>query len=261
MVSRPIMFEGISAYGNPINSTYGDKQVPVLQTLFKRTEQCELAPKQSTTSVKKEDKMTVDTFATYTSTTMDKSKGVFKGGRVVADLSGFEKDLWTLVVTVYGYKDGESIGQVGHGVYNPFSGEKPDTVTVTVKPTSDAVCDYVVVSVNAHHGQSTTSKKADLHTVATVVMDATTAEDRRKQYLAASGANIRMRWGWALDERSNRWDMVQNGYRPQKDFLHDEYVESRIHVRGRGKAFQVEIRNDSNKDFRLAGMNLLVRSK
>ena len=127
MVSRPIMFEGISAYGNPINSTFGDKQVPILQTLFKRTEQVKLA--------------------------------------------------------------------------------------------------------------------------------------NGKDYLAASGANIRMRWGWALDDRSNRWDMVQNGYRPQKDFLHDEYVESRIHVRGRGKAFQVEIRNDSNKDFRLAGMNLLVRSK
>jgi hypothetical protein len=71
---------------------------------------------------------------------------------------------------------------------------------------------------------------------------------------------IRMRWGWSLNDRSNRWDMIQNGYRPQKDFLHDEYVESRIHVRGRGKAFQVEIRNDDNKDFRLAGMNLMVRS-
>lgn len=81
-----------------------------------------------------------------------------------------------------------------------------------------------------------------------------------KKYIGESGANIRMRWGWSLNDRSNRWDMIQNGYRPQKDFLHDEYVESRIHVRGRGKAFQVEIRNDDNKDFRLAGMNLMVRS-
>jgi hypothetical protein len=83
----------------------------------------------------------------------------------------------------------------------------------------------------------------------------------KANYIAASGANLRMRWGWALNDRSNRWDMVQNGYRPQKDFLYDEYVESRVHVRGRGKAFQVEIRNDGNKDFRLAGMNLVVRSK
>lgn len=127
MVSRPIMFAGFSTFGNAVQDTANDKQVPILQTLFKRTEQSKLA-------------------------------------------------------------DG-------------------------------------------------------------------------KNYIAASGANICVRWGWSLTDRSNRWDMVQNGYRPQKDFLHDEYVESRIHVRGRGKAFQVEIRNDDNKDFRLAGMNILVRSK
>lgn len=127
MVSRPIMFAGFSTFGNVVQDTANDKQVPILQTLFKRTEQSKLA-------------------------------------------------------------DG-------------------------------------------------------------------------KNYIAASGANIRVRWGWSLTDRSNRWDMVQNGYRPQKDFLHDEYVESRIHVRGRGKAFQVEIRNDDNKDFRLAGMNILVRSR
>lgn len=89
-----------------------------------------------------------------------------------------------------------------------------------------------------------------------------TEEDRLKtpnKYIAQSGAYLRMRWGWSLEDKSNRWDMVQNAYRPQKDFLHDEYVESRVHIRGRGKAYQVEIRNDSNKDFRLAGLNLLVR--
>ena len=80
-----------------------------------------------------------------------------------------------------------------------------------------------------------------------------------KKYIAASGAYIRMRWGWSLNDASNRWDMVQNAYRPQKDFMHDEYVESRMHIRGRGKSYQIEIRNDDNKNFRLAGMNLLVR--
>ena len=82
-----------------------------------------------------------------------------------------------------------------------------------------------------------------------------------KKYIAQSGAYIRMRWGWSLSDTSNRWDLIQNAYRPQKDFMNDEYVESRIHVRGRGKAYQVEIRNDENKDFRLAGMNLLVRTQ
>lgn len=79
-------------------------------------------------------------------------------------------------------------------------------------------------------------------------------------YITPSGAYIRMRWGWSVNPLSNRWDMIQNGYRPQKDFLHDDYVESRLHIRGRGKAFQVEIRNDENKDFRLTGLNIITRS-
>lgn len=127
MVSRPMTIEGISQYGNQVGGSYGNKQVPILQTLFKRTEE-----------------------------------GVLK---------------------------------------------------------------------------------------------------TPKKYIAQSGAFIRMRWGWSLNDNSNRWDMIQNAYRPQKDFMNDEYVESRIHVRGRGKAYQVEIRNDDNKDFRLAGMNLLVRTQ
>jgi len=82
---------------------------------------------------------------------------------------------------------------------------------------------------------------------------------KKNVYISASGAMLRIRWGWSQADKSNRWDIVQNGYRPQKDFLYDEYVESRLHVRGRGKAFQVEISNDYNKDFRLAGINLIVR--
>ena len=81
-----------------------------------------------------------------------------------------------------------------------------------------------------------------------------------ERYTTPSGAKIRMRWGWSCNPLSNRWDMVQNGYRPQKDFLHDDYVESRLHIHGRGKAFQIEIRNDDNKDFRLTGMNIITRS-
>lgn len=81
-----------------------------------------------------------------------------------------------------------------------------------------------------------------------------------QDYTTPSGAIIRMRWGWSVNPLSNRWDMMQNGYRPQKDFLHDDYVESRLHIHGRGKAFQVEIRNDENKDFRLTGLNIITRS-
>lgn len=88
--------------------------------------------------------------------------------------------------------------------------------------------------------------------------DCTTVKGK---YIAQSGAFIRLRWGWSLSDKSNRWDIVQDAYRPQKDFMEHEYVESRVHVRGRGKSFQVEVRNDGNKDFRLAAINLKVRSK
>ena len=81
----------------------------------------------------------------------------------------------------------------------------------------------------------------------------------KHKYIAQSGAYLRMRWGWSTHYHSNRWDLIQNAYRPQKDFMHDSYVESRIHIRGRGKSYQIEIRNDANKDFRLAGINILVR--
>jgi hypothetical protein len=79
------------------------------------------------------------------------------------------------------------------------------------------------------------------------------------KYIGQSGAYLRMRWGWSNSDKSNRWDLIQSCYRPQKDFLHTDYVSSLLHVRGRGKAIQIEIRNDKDKDFRLANINLLVR--
>lgn len=79
------------------------------------------------------------------------------------------------------------------------------------------------------------------------------------KYIGQSGAYLRMRWGWAFDDRSNRWDLIQNCYKPQKDFLYTDYIPTLLHIRGRGRALQVEIRNDKDKDFRLANINLLVR--
>lgn len=98
-------------------------------------------------------------------------------------------------------------------------------------------------------------------TIVPVLQEPEKIELNTAKYTFESGAYIRMRWGWSLNDKSNRWDMIQNGYRPQKDFLYDEYVESRLHIRGRGKAFQIEIRNDENKDMRLAGLNIIIRSK
>lgn len=86
--------------------------------------------------------------------------------------------------------------------------------------------------------------------------DYTTIHNR---YIGETGAYLRIRWHWGNDMLSNRWDLIQDCYKPQKDFLWTDYISSRIHIRGRGKALQVEIRNDENKDFRLAALNLLVR--
>ena len=68
-----------------------------------------------------------------------------------------------------------------------------------------------------------------------------------------------MRWGWSIDDKSNRWDLIQSCYIPPKDFLYTDYVVSQIHIRGRGRALQIEIRNDKDKDFRLAAINMLIR--
>lgn len=264
MVSRPIMFAGFSTFGNAIQDTANDKQVPILQTLFKRTEQSGLLPKQLPKYRKNEDKMGISDFYTDTDTTFNVKEGYLKSGNVFVNLDNFEKPIGHITVTAWGYKDGENVGRLGEGYWtdgNYYEGEQPKRISIDIKPVSNTIVDTVHVYVNVHHGQSQTEGNTEVHTNTVITIDDGSVKGKDKAYIAASGANIRMRWGWALNDRSNRWDMVQNGYRPQKDFLHDEYVESRIHVRGRGKAFQVEIRNDDNKDFRLAGMNLLVRSK
>lgn len=80
-----------------------------------------------------------------------------------------------------------------------------------------------------------------------------------KKYIGSSGAYLRMRWGWSNSDLSNRWDLIQNCYILPKDFLYIDYVVSRVHIRGRGRSMQIEIRNDKDKDFRLASINMLVR--
>ena len=267
MVSRPIMFAGFSAFGNAIQDTSTDKQVPILQTLFKRTEQAALLPKQLPSYRKNEDTMNVADNYTDTDTSFKVNEGYLESGNVLVNLDDFDKPIWEISVNAWGYKDGVSVGRIGEGYWSDdkyYTGGQPKRISIAIKPISNAIVDTVKVNVNVHHGMPSFGDdglKTDVHTNTVIVVNDGSVINRDKPYIAASGANIRMRWGWSLNDRSNRWDMVQNGYRPQKDFMHDEYVESRIHVRGRGKAFQVEVRNDDNKDFRLAGMNLVVRSK
>ena len=403
MISRPIMFEGYSAYGNSINTTHTDKQVPVLQTLFKRTEQASLTPIIEPVEHLYNLKDAIsyaEEWPTYdiTSGTLSRhsvayayifgDEGKLKSCKLRIDVKDFkgknidlgveitgaeEKVIYNKLVTedfidieidtpssseayknciirvVAEIRGGEVSEEKVHFTADLvrdrtkpmlpiFTGMKetvlentesmhsnellvnlPKAVVTGLEieaiPTLTTDTDwrfgwscstdvdsdmfsesaqYDIVEYGVSKKDSPTEKayiqslsldklakvfKIGINTYNVSEDEVTAFKVRYKlgllvpeykdakpvkskvNYIAASGANIRMRWGWSLNDRSNRWDMVQNGYRPQKDFLHDEYVESRIHVRGRGKAFQVEIRNDGNKDFRLAGMNLVVRSK
>ena len=411
MVSRPIMFAGFSTFGNMVSDTYSDKQVPVLQTLFKRTEQAPLTPVvkpvEHTYKLKDDVSFISDVNYDITSGTLSKhsiakafiynDKGLFKSCKLRVDVRDFKGKSIDIAAEIIGdnkslqnvimYHKPINTDYINIELNDPLEEPHKDYVVRVVAEvcdgevskekihfTADFVQDRVSPSLPVFAGFeevvvedtermydvgdffkeyklntkipsmymtsfqieampvlntdknwrivwgcSTDSNSNLFYTDRSVNYYGTSSKDtpvetsydssimrvnnlsnmlsisvsnsnidknewesmkvrykltglvpiykeaasvkKNIDYMAASGANIRMRWGWALDDRSNRWDMVQNGYRPQKDFLHDEYVESRIHVRGRGKAFQVEIRNDNNKDFRLAGMNLLVRSK
>jgi hypothetical protein len=413
MISRPIMFEGVSAYGNPINTTHTDKQVPILQTLFKRTEQAPLAciatPVEHVYKLKDDvSYISADPEYDITSGTLSKhsvakafifnDKGLFKSCKIRVDVKDFKGKVIDLgaelicdkvskkTINVYNktvtndYMDLEFdealdtphlnyavrvVAEIRGGeIYKEkihftadfvqdrtspllpvFSGFKKIEVENTEKlytvgdfdvkyklsaripsmymtafqieaippealedknwgvewecrtdgnsnlfnvsrsyvsygtsskeyPTETAfdssiqyvnnLSKFLKIGLKSYNYNRTDWKGTKVrYKIEGLVPEYKETEPVKSKanYIAPSGANIRMRWGWSLNDRSNRWDMVQNGYRPQKDFLYDEYVESRIHVRGRGKAFQVEVRNDDNKDFRLAGMNLVVRSK
>ena len=369
MVSRPIMFTGFSAFGKAVQDTASDKQVPILQTLFKRTEQDVLIPSAvrsytvkskgyvfsdwynnenelhvevpdtiitsfKVTTTNPSDtvwlKLTTYDKATSQVTAMKNIKitdpetshviyldqyGVNLSNRLLflsvkgaegADVefacvsdgstkevvTGYEEETLegtavlqhvagtryatTIKVdedfTVYGgrltvkplgVKNEDTVKcSVTHVVANNLSVREWLMVTPTMADfkgcsSLDGALEISLVGFTCDQPFTDVAVQYNLKVFKPVTESFTKPSTK---YIAASGANIRMRWGWSLNDRSNRWDMIQNGYRPQKDFLHDEYVESRIHVRGRGKAFQVEIRNDDNKDFRLAGMNLMVRS-
>ena len=259
MVSRPIMFAGFSAFGNAVQDTANDKQVPILQTLFKRTEQNRLEPYKAPVKHVKSGEPVVTSFRTYARASADSIKGFIESVNVHVDLSKFEKSIWYVGLRVFGVDENGKRTTIANKSVNVFN--KPiDTIDEILTTTDTISYTRYDLEVEVYHGSSDTIGAEQVSATFALTVNTGTSVDRFK-YIAESGANIRMRWGWSLNDRSNRWDMVQNGYRPQKDFLHDEYVESRIHVRGRGKAFQVEIRNNDNRDFRLAGMNLVVRSK
>lgn len=80
-------------------------------------------------------------------------------------------------------------------------------------------------------------------------------------YIAPTGCKYRTRWSWSIGDESNRWDMSQNCYHCPQNFDSFKYITSKIIVRGRGKAFQIELRNDQNKDMRIAGITTIIRGE
>lgn len=85
-------------------------------------------------------------------------------------------------------------------------------------------------------------------------------ELKNGEYLVPSGCRIRVRWCWANEQNSNRWDIEQQGYIPLKGFMNFKYVNTKIRLRGRGEAVQISVMSEPLKDFRLSGLNMLVRS-
>lgn len=80
------------------------------------------------------------------------------------------------------------------------------------------------------------------------------------QYLVPSGCKVRVRWCWAEQQESNRWDIEQQGYIPLKGFMNFKYVNTKIRLRGRGESVQFSVVSEPLKDFRLSGLNVMVRS-
>lgn len=85
-------------------------------------------------------------------------------------------------------------------------------------------------------------------------------ELKNGEYLVPSGCKLRVRWCWAKEQASNRWDIEQQGYIPLKGFMNFKYVNTKIRLRGKGEAVQVSVKSEPLKDFRLSGLNMLVRS-
>lgn len=278
LVSRPIT----------LGDTYFNKQTPVMQTLFKRTEEFKLKPFEYGIHP-------VGNIIHGSTRVYRDEYGQFSTGEIALPTNSYIKEAsividphWTgehagspedpdtryeIGITDEDVVDWYNKVWITNGGQQAFSKADNDQVYTEfyqgpLSSFSISVADWLIELRDlptpsffpSYYESETKPEYIDISYTITVSDSAADAAVIGADYTTPSGAFIRMRWGWSIDPLSNRWDMIQNGYRPQKDFMHDDYVESRMHIRGRGKAFQVEVRNDSNKDFRLTGLNIITRS-
>lgn len=276
LVSRPIT----------LGDTYFNKQTPVMQTLFKRTEEFKLKPFEYTTHpagqiVHGVVRVNRDAYGQFSTGNISLPEGSYiKRATIVIDPhwtgshEGSPEDPETryeIGITDDDVVDWYSKVWITNGGQQSFSKADSDQDYTEfyqgpVNSFSISVADWLIELRDlppyfpAYYESETKPEYINITYTVIVSDEETDAAIIGSEYTTPSGSIIRMRWGWSVDPLSNRWDMMQNGYRPQKDFMHDDYVESRMHIRGRGKAFQIEVRNDSNKDFRLTGLNIITRS-
>jgi hypothetical protein len=79
-------------------------------------------------------------------------------------------------------------------------------------------------------------------------------------YLAPSSCYLSARWKWGETQASDRWDLVQESYIHIPRFMEFKYVNGKIRVRGSGPAVQYKIESKDDNDFKLSGMNMLIRT-
>ena len=79
-------------------------------------------------------------------------------------------------------------------------------------------------------------------------------------YLAPSSCYVRAKWKWSETQESNRWDLTQQGYIRLPRFMEFRYVNGKIRVHGSGPAMQLRLESKDDNDFKLSGINLLIRT-
>lgn len=255
LVSRPVVVE----------DTYFNKQVPILQTLFKRTEEYPLNAKTTTiVSDSNRIKEAPDVYPnsyTFSSSIWDTDtirKPISFNVKIIGvarkQIISLDTKIKNAEFILYRQDRSNGFNYIQNVSY-PRDFKVGDSFTIPCDVGQYGDRFFLYLSIPKKNNGVIDYVNLDF----TVMYDSSEQLIKDTNYIAASGAYIRMRWGWSLNDKSNRWDLIQNAYRPQKDFMNDEFVESRMHIKGRGKAFQIEVRNDDNKDFRLAGMNMIVR--
>lgn len=80
-------------------------------------------------------------------------------------------------------------------------------------------------------------------------------------YLAPSSCYLRARWKWGETEDSHRWDLTQEAYIRIPRFMEFRYVNGKIRVKGDGPSVQYMIESKDDNDFKISGMNMLIRTE